>query len=108
MTASACGPRSTLAMKLVPRSNMAVAFLPGCRRQFRGGFECGADDGRVAGATAKMSAEQIADLRLAGPWIGAQENIQRHQDAGGAEAALQRVMATERSLQRRQPVPRRG
>src|SRR4051794_34071628 len=94
--ASACGSRSTLAMKLVPRSNMIGAFLPGGRRHFRRRFERGANDRRIAGAAAKMPTEQIADLRFARLRMGAQENLQRHQDAGGAEAALQGVMAAER------------
>ena len=49
-----------------------------------------------------MAAEIFAQLSLGGFGVVAQVDIERHQDAGGAEAALQGVMATERLLQHRQ------
>ena len=87
--------RITLPMKLRPRSSMAVA------QSFRG-IEGGRDDRHIAGAAAKMPTEELAQLGFG--WIGrdAQVPVERHQDAGGAEAALQRVMAAERLLQHRE------
>src|SRR5674476_1576368 len=105
--ASARGSLAALARKLVPRSNMTAALLRNCSCQFGSGFDGGCNDGCVTGAAAEMSAQQIPDLRLGRIGIAAQEGIERHQNARRTEAALQRVVAAERSLQDRQPVRRR-
>src|ERR1700724_1796691 len=85
-TASALGSRATLATKLVPRSS--IGFLPAqIVSHFRSRLQRRAHDRRVAGATAQMSGQQVANRRFVRPWMFAQEAIERHQDAGGAEAA---------------------
>ena len=63
------------------------------------GVESRADDGRVARASAQMTAQQVADIALIGRRMVAQEVIKRHEDSGRAKAALQRVMTFERGLQ---------
>ena len=56
---------------------------------------CGIGGGRenwnVAGAAAQMTAEKFAKLFLARIGLAAKITVKRHQNAGGAEAALQRV-----------------
>ena len=71
------------------------------------------DDRRVAGAPAEMPREQVHDLRSVGGGAPLEEVGRRHQDPGRAEAALERVVAWKRLLQRRQravarPAPRRS
>ena len=68
-----------------------------------GGVERRRHDRHVAGAAAQMPAEIVAQLRLVGVGMVAQIKVERHQDAGGAKAALQRVVAAEGFLQDRQP-----
>ena len=63
------------------------------------GVESRADDGRVARASAQMTAQQVADIALNGRRVVAQEVVKRHEDTGGAIAALQRVVTFERCLQ---------
>src|SRR5947208_3134170 len=58
------------------------------------------DDVLVARAAAQVPAQRVADLRIAGGCVVAQERDERHEDAGGAEAALQRVRLAESRLQR--------
>ncbi len=67
-------------------------------QQFRG-VERGADDRGVAGAPTQMAAQEIAYLIFGGLRLFTKVMIERHQDSGGAEAALQRVMALESVLQ---------
>src|SRR5271170_2402559 len=104
--ASASGSRATLATKLVPRSSIRFLFAQfvshfGRRLQRR------AHDRRVARAAAKMPAEEIANRRLVRPRMITQKTIQRHQNAGRAEAALQRMIALERRLQNAEAARRR-
>ena len=54
-----------------------------------------------------MPAEQIADAFLIRPRALAQKMVERHQDAGRAEAALQGMIAFQRRLQNAETV-RRG
>ena len=63
------------------------------------GVESRADDGRVARASAQMTAQQVADIALIGRRMVAQEVIERHEDSSRAKAALQRVVTFERGLQ---------
>src|ERR1700682_1767051 len=102
MTASAWGSRATLARKLVPRSSMRRG-LP----QFLRGIERGRDDRHVAGTAAKMAAEKFADVAFARIRCAREIMIERNENAGGAEAALQCVVAAERLLQDRETVRRR-
>ena len=46
-----------------------------------------------------MTAQYIADAFFIRPRMLAQEAVERHQDSGGTEAALQRMIAFERRLQ---------
>src|SRR6476646_10496432 len=103
MMASAWGSRSTLAKKLVPRSNMCRCFAqPRCRIKRSG------DNGNVAGAAAEMAAKKIAQRRFVGRGVVAQITVERHHDAGSAEAALQCVMAAERLLENGEAARFRG
>src|SRR5438094_2860725 len=58
------------------------------------------DDVLVARAAAQVPAQRVADLRIAGGCVVAQERDERHEDARSAEAALQRVRLAESGLQR--------
>src|SRR2546423_1600862 len=100
--ASAWGSRSTLARKLVPRSSI-VAVLT----QFAGRFQCSSHDRSIAGASAQMARQTFANIRLGGVRSIAQQRIERHEDARGAESALQTVVLAERGLQRGKPIRRR-
>src|ERR1035437_2795265 len=70
----------------------------GLPKSLGGVKRCG-QDRYVTGTAAKMTAKKFAQLRLRGLRMRAQIGIERHQDAGGAEAALQRVMSAECLLQ---------
>src|ERR1039458_2723204 len=70
----------------------------GLPKSLGGVKRCG-EDRYVTGTAAKMTAKKFAQLRLRGLRMRAQIGIERHQDAGGAEAALQRVMSAECLLQ---------
>ena len=59
------------------------------------------DDRRVARAAAEVPGEHVDDL-LAGRAAAREEVVGRDQDPGRAEAALERVVALERLLERRQ------
>ena len=59
-------------------------------------------DPLIPGAAAQVAGELLADLLLVGVRSTAQERLGRHQEPGGAEAALQRVVLAEGALQRRQ------
>jgi len=54
-----------------------------------------------------MPGQQVANGRFVRPRIFTQEAVERHQNAGGAKAALQRVVPPERRLQNAEAV-RRG
>src|SRR3989442_12174242 len=58
------------------------------------------DDVLVAGTAAQIPAQCLADLRFIGARVLAQERHERHQDAGGAEAPLQRLRLPEAALRR--------
>src|ERR1700730_10058949 len=78
----------------------------GLTQSFRG-VECRRDDRHVAGAAAEVAAEKFADIALARIWRPREIMIERNKDAGGAQAALQGVMAAERLLQNREAIGRR-
>src|ERR1700730_5697263 len=78
----------------------------GLTQSFRG-VECRRDDRHVAGAAAEVAAEKFADIALARIWRPREIMIERNKDAGGAEAALQGVMAEECLLQNREAILRR-
>src|SRR5579859_1745467 len=101
--ASASGSRSTLAMKLVPRSSM-VRLL---RAQAGGGGQRCGNDRCVAGTAAEMAREDLANLGLGRVGRLAEQGVERHHDSGGAEAALQAVMLAKALLQDRQTPGRR-
>src|SRR5262245_7908901 len=54
----------------------------------------------VAGTPAEVAAQRLADLRVRRPRAVSQEAVDRHEEAGGAEAALERVVLPERLLNR--------
>src|SRR2546422_6931968 len=58
------------------------------------------DNVLVAGATAQIPAQCLADFRFSRVRVLVQERHEGHEDAGGAEPALQRVGLPERGLQR--------
>src|SRR6516164_4085246 len=98
MTASACGSRATLATKLVPRSS--IGFLPAQRiPHFGSRFQRRAHDRRVARAATQMPGQEMANGSFVCQRMFSQEAVERHQDAGRAEATLERVIALERGLQ---------
>src|SRR5579872_2484832 len=105
--ANACGSRATLATKLAPRSS--IGFLSArTARHFRGRFERGAHNRRIAGATAEMPGQKIADRLFAWFAVFTQENIERHQNARGAKPTLKRVIAFEGGLQNTEAIRRGG
>src|SRR3954471_3897438 len=53
-----------------------------------------------------MPAEEVADLSLSRRRVPGEVMVERHQNAGGAEAALERVVAAKRLLQHAEPVGR--
>jgi hypothetical protein len=68
-----------------------------------GGLGCGTDrinDVLVAGAPAEVALEPGANAFLARLWLTLQQFQRAHDHAGGAKAALQRVMLTKRRQQR--------
>src|ERR1700733_7856422 len=102
----ACGSRATLATKLVPRSSICLLCV-GLARQQGCSIERGVNDRGVAGASAEMAAQQVADFALAGPRPLTQKMIERHQNARGAEAALQCMVTSEGRLQDAEAIRRR-
>ena len=68
----------------------------------------GPDDVLVAGAPAQVALDPFADLGLARVRVLAEQVDRRHDHAGRAEAALQRVALVERLLHRVQRAVRRG
>src|SRR5215470_16470139 len=96
--ARALGSRSTLAMKLVPRSSIRRRLT-----EFFGGIERRSQYWSVACAAAQMAPEVLTQFRLGRIGMMPQITIERDQDARGTKAALQRVMAAKRILQNRQP-----
>ena len=65
-----------------------------CRLKQRG------HDARIAGTPAQMSAQDLPYVHLGRPRIALQIVGEGHEDAGGAESALQGVMVLECLLQR--------
>src|SRR5258707_2289883 len=96
--ASAFGSRATLARKLVPRSSMQASLAQPLR-----GVERRRNDRHIAGAAAQVTAEKLPHVAFSRIGTRAQIPVERHQNSGGAKAALQRVMAPERLLQHGQP-----
>ena len=58
------------------------------------------DHALVAGAATQVSGQRVADLGLGGPRVVAERGGQRHEDAAGAEAALDAVVPDELGLKR--------
>src|SRR6266571_7328278 len=79
-------------------------------RARRGGGATGKSHSRhdvlVAGAAAQIPGQRLANLALVRIGVLAQERDERHEDARGAEAALQPVSLAERGLERMQRVAR--
>src|SRR3984893_16679934 len=98
--AGACGSRATLAREPGPRSSMLRLFLPPLAQALRR-VERRRHDRHVAGAAAQMPGEERADVGFTRVRVVAQIIVERHQDAGRAEAALQGVMPAEGLLQQR-------
>src|SRR3990172_6167843 len=73
-----------------------VISLPPHR--FRGGLD-GLDDVVIAGAAAEVAGQTVADLRLPGVGIIAEQAVGRHDHARRAVAALQAVLVPEGGLQ---------
>src|SRR6202007_2371030 len=84
------------------------ALLPRFLVNSGGGRADGGQDGLVAGATAQGAGQPVADFLVRGAGIVAQERGHRGDEAGGAEAALQPVVLTERLLDRGQRAVRPG
>src|SRR5437879_11463166 len=81
-------------------SSLRRTRLPTCRGGGATGQLHRVDDVLVARAAAQVPAQRVTDLGFAGGCVVAQERDERHEDAGGAEAALQRVCLAEGALQR--------
>src|SRR5262249_31582669 len=64
------------------------------------GFEHGGNDAGIAGTAAEMAAKHLHHLSFGRIGITLKEIGERHENAGGAESALQRVIILERLLQR--------
>src|SRR3954465_14015757 len=69
-----------------------------CRLLVLGGPADRRDDVLVARAAADAAADRGADLRPTGVGVGVQQPAPGHEHAGGAEAALQRVLLVEALL----------
>src|SRR6266566_7917237 len=78
-------------------------LAPSCFAQPLRGIERRRDDRHIAGAAADVAAKEFAQRRFIRIDRAAQIPVERHQDAGRAEPALQRVMAAEGFLQHREP-----
>src|SRR5712691_1173144 len=63
-------------------------------------LEHGRHDPGIAGTATEVPAEHLDDFSLGRIGIALEEIGERHQDAGGTESALQRVIVLERLLQR--------
>src|SRR5690348_15458265 len=72
-----------------------------------GRIEHGADNLVVAGAAAEVAGEPVARLGLGRIRIAVEQRLGGDQNAGRAEAALQRRVLEELSLQRMQLLPAR-
>src|SRR6202030_4406722 len=75
--------------------------------QLGGSIEDGADDFVIAGAAAEIAGEPVTRLVLCRIRIAVQQRLGSDQQARRADAALQRRMFQEFSLQRMQIVPTR-
>src|ERR1041385_2761781 len=80
-------------------SFLVCSFIAFSNSTDSGGFLQRRHDAGVAGTTADVSAEHLAQLLFGRFRIAGEEIGERHQDAGGTEAALQGVMVLERLLQ---------
>src|SRR5262249_23224213 len=78
-------------------TSLLVSFTQALRR-----VQCSRDNRQVAGAAADMAAQKFAQLGFARFWLLTQIPVERHQDPGGAEAALQGVMTPECLLKNRE------
>ena len=58
------------------------------------------DHALVAGAATQVSGQRVADLGLGGPRVVAERGGERHEDAAGAEAALDTMVPNELGLKR--------
>src|SRR5665213_1932294 len=96
--ASESGLRSTLASKLRPRSNIATLHSPVMLTRGRD-LAYRVHDRRVTRAPAKMPRKHFTHLLLRGSRLAREEIGGRHQDSGGAKAALQCMMPAKRCLQ---------
>src|SRR5918999_233305 len=82
-------------MRSLPSNNLLLASRSASRsRRFDR-----LDDVDVAGATADVALDRLADLVLRRLRVGVEQVLGAHQDSGGAVAALERVMRPERLLQ---------
>ena len=90
-------PRVFLAEMPVPDELHAGSPAP---RRTRRGIERGEHDVLVARAAAEVPRQRLADVRLGRLGVLAQIRVERHEDAGRAESALQRVAGPEGLLQR--------
>src|SRR5262245_61752254 len=87
--------------------SVARSVVNSLASQLGGGIEDGTDDFVVAGAPAEVAGEPVARLGLRRARIAVQQRLGSDQQARRAEAALQRRMFQEFSLQRMQIVPAR-
>src|SRR5947207_15218088 len=81
---------------------MSGSFLAHARRELDRG-----DDVLIAGATAQIALERVADLGLGGLGLGGEQIDRRHYHPGSAEAALQPMFVPKCLLERVQPAVRR-
>src|SRR5918996_5618763 len=88
---------SSLRLTEAPIPSLAMASAP--RHRVGGGADR-LDDVVIAGAATEIALQPLADLVLGRVRIVLQEVDRAHDHAGGAEAALQRVMLAERRLHR--------
>src|SRR5215211_684687 len=75
---------------------MSVSAIP----HRSGGLLDRLDDPPVAGAAAEVAGQRVADLLLGGLGMVAEVGLDRHEEAGRAEAALEGVLLVESPLQR--------
>src|SRR3990172_2289317 len=76
------------------RQGLGVLLHP----QSIGSILHGGDDGLVSSAAAEVAAKRAADLGFARFRRTAEQIVRRHENAGGAEAALQTVLFLETAL----------
>src|SRR5215475_4811148 len=86
---------------------LSAAVANSCATQLGGGIEDGTDDLVVAGAATEVAGEPVTRLGLRRIRIAVEQRLGGDQQARRAEAALQRRMFQEFSLQRMQIVSAR-